>query len=120
MDDFMWFVGLFEGEGTILLTRRPLASGEYSQHMRLIIRMVDEDIIRRAHALVGGHVRGPIPGRADNHTAQWEWGVTKSAEAAELLQEMMPYLSERRRKRGNEVLNGWMTQTALSTAADES
>jgi hypothetical protein len=84
-----WLGGLFEGEGHIALTGRNSVS--------ICINMTDEDVIRKAHEVAGGIVSGPYS--QGRHKPLWRWGVNRSEDVLVVLQEIEPYLGERRRAR---------------------
>lgn len=97
-----WFAGLFEGEGSISFPRKSPS---------LSVAMTDEDVVRRAQAIVGaGNVTGPyLPPKLQGgyHKPVWRWSVGGSKAAAVLLW-IYPYLGIRRRERIEEVVGAWM------------
>lgn len=94
--EYAWAVGVFEGEGTITKSRRT---------RRLAVVSTDEDVILRVHAAFGvGTVRGPYKEREAHYKPRWMWDCNYWPDLQPLLQGMLPYLSERRRARAEEML----------------
>lgn len=98
--DLAWLAGLFEGEGCISTdTTRP--------SVRLIIRMTDEDVIRKAHRIAQiGSVAGPSIQKGTGNKPFWTWAAC-GKDAAALLMTMWPLLGERRRHRASERIVAW-------------
>lgn len=93
--ELAWAAGLFEGEGCITIAR-----GRYP---RLVVRMNDEDVIRKLHRIVGvGSV--VCDDSPSMPKPQWRWGCYRAAHVRELLEQMLPHLGERRRDKANEAL----------------
>lgn len=91
MDEFSWFVGLFEGEGSFAI-ERGIARG-------LSIEMTDRDILERVVAAFGGQIY--TTSRHEAHPAwkpSWKWMLFGDP-AAELAARMAPHLGERRSER---------------------
>lgn len=100
MHDIAWASGLFEGEGSFL-------GGAYP---RMQFKMVDEDVVRRFHAVVGvGRVNGPYQG-SGNRQPYWEWRCGGD-EAKALAEVMVPYLGTRRSQQARPVLD-WQRKVA--------
>lgn len=95
-----WAAGLFEGEGTI--------AQEYPGHLRLMLKMTDEDVIRRLAEAVGGRVYGPYVPRPqrDGYIRKpcWVWTSSSVLHAKQLLAAWWPWLGWRRRARARQVL----------------
>ena len=88
----MWFVGLFEGEGTF-----SFANG-IAKHMA--IQMTDLDTLHKVQQICGGKVR-PTKKSKEHFKDCWIWYL--QGEAALLLAEkIQPYLMARRKKRCDE------------------
>ena len=109
IDEFSWFVGLYEGEGT--LYSPPSYNG-----VRMRMRITDYDTALRAARFLGvkplkvsrirkdGTKKEYIP---DHHKDMWE--VTKSGGSSRgklfnLLQKMRPHLSSRRQQQIDETI----------------
>lgn len=89
-----WLAGLVEGEGSFHLHR--------GRRPRLQVSMTDEDVIRKAHAMVGvGSVGGPYQSEG-KRKAYWQWNVY----GAEVIELLLPHLGLRRAARAQEVLRG--------------
>jgi hypothetical protein len=90
LDEFSWFVGLFEGEGCIDVRR----TGRKT-YLRLQVQMTDEDTIKRVAAFAGcGSLYGPYR-RTNSRRDIWNW-YAHSDDAYRVLMPMLPHLSERR------------------------
>ena len=100
MDEFSWFVGLYEGEGCYY---RENLKG-CSPRGILQIDMTDEDTIKRAADFLGCKYR-QIKVRG-NRKPQWrvafKGGVIRGR-VYNLMKRMYPYLSERRKTQLNNV-----------------
>jgi hypothetical protein len=102
--DLTWLVGLYEGEGSVCVF---YPNKRYPKNARfnLSIKMKDQDVVRRAHAIAGvGHINYDIDSRG-----MWRWNVSGHSQVAQLLQTFLPLLGIRRRKRALEVLAAWRT-----------
>lgn len=103
-----WAIGVFEGEGSIVLVE-PTSRGKRAwKRARLQVSMTDEDVVRRLGEAFGvGTVSGPYTyGSMKNGESckpQWAWQVT-GPKAVDLLIQMYPLLGERRRARAVEVI----------------
>lgn len=96
--DLGWAVGLFEGEGTIVLPSVGRGS------IQLQLASTDEDTVVRFQALVGGKVYGPYGPYQPNRKAHWRWDAYGD-NAAEFLRLVFPYLGSRRALRAREALD---------------
>ena len=108
VDEFSWFIGIFEGEGCIqkrtIRTTHTLVSGERktyeSQGYYITIKMTDEDIIARCADYLGisyGPVDRAATDRLGNKPLYRVRKVgTGKGKLYKLLQEMRPFLSKRR------------------------
>lgn len=98
--EIAWLAGLFEGEGTCY---RGVSKG--TVYWQLNIRMTDEDVIRKAHAVSGFGRFRKIPNLYQRATKPlfW-WGVTSRLELRELLPLLLPHMGERRAARFRECL----------------
>lgn len=96
-EEFAWAVGIFEGEGSFI---RGGSKPWYSLQIKL--GMTDEDVLRKACAILGLKVTGPEiqPNRKPL------WRATKGGpEARATIHRMLPYLGARRRARAIELLS---------------
>ena len=102
-EEMAWAGGLFEGEGSVFLQRKP--SGGYPT---VAVEMCDEDPVRRFHQAVGiGEVTGPY--RSKQHPEwkpKWRWRVHGFERTQAVVAMLWPYLGERRRGKAQEVLHG--------------
>lgn len=98
--DFGWFVGLFEGEGTIQILKKPK---EYSVY--LAIQMTDEDVVRAIIPVVGGSVIGPKGPYGESRKPTWIWKLHAKPKVKEVLEMALPLLGERRAERAREAIS---------------
>lgn len=93
-----WAAGLYEGEGTAVWHR--------TTGLRIVIKMTDEDVVAKVHALLGGSLYGPYQyDQGDGHRRKpyYMWVIAGSA-AAEVARLIYPHLGERRRRKLDEYL----------------
>jgi hypothetical protein len=94
--NFMWAVGIFEGEGTFA-TRGLRAGGA----MRL--RMTDRDVVERFAQIVGcGTVYGPYA--QQGRKPIWMWACQRKDELEPLVVRMLPWLGIRRQEAATHLL----------------
>lgn len=101
--ELAWAAGLFEGEGSIGVDR---SAGRYL-YPRIQLSMCDEDTVRRFASVVGGKVWGPYRHHlADERgwSSFWSW-AKKGRPAALIIDQLWPWLSERRKQKWQEALN---------------
>jgi len=101
MDEFSWFVGLYEGEGCLSSNiNRKKYKGRVIETpiLELTIKMVDEDVIARAAKFLGNsyHPVKPNPGCKPLYRVRKNGG--KNGKLRQLLEDMKPHLSKRRNK----------------------
>lgn len=109
--EIAWAAGLFEGEGCFTRTvRRQVIlrtigglEVEYMQ-LQMSLSMTDEDVVRRYHSIVncGGITIRDFPGKLKR---QWMWQVQRLDDVKRLYDTFYPWLGERRRHRGQEVID---------------
>jgi hypothetical protein len=90
-----YLAGLFEGEGCI--------EKRYLHSVCINIGSTDLDVITKVHEMTGvGHLRKAqtLPSGRNFYV----WRVSKAADAAEIINAMLPYLGERRTCRAKEML----------------
>lgn len=88
--DLGWAVGIFEGEGTLGVTKhgRPFVA-VYSN---------DREVLERFERIVAaGTIRPMRPG-------QWAWKLDRIEEAQRVVALLLPHLSERRRRQAAAVM----------------
>jgi hypothetical protein len=96
-DKLMWLAGLLEGEGCFFLS--------HGNSPAVVLKMKDKDVVERAHALMGGNFRCTNPRPKYPH---WSvlWSVALFGKpATALMQELLPYMGERRSQKITEVLS---------------
>lgn len=102
-EEIAWLAGLFEGEGSIAITRRT----ERSIVVQLIVGMTDEDVLLKAQRLSGvGHVVPRSRGtKVPAHwKPMWTWRVSRATDVQMTLEAMLPWFGERRALRAMEAL----------------
>tara|TARA_B100000073_G_scaffold307760_1_gene278317 strand:+ start:220 stop:702 length:483 start_codon:yes stop_codon:yes gene_type:complete len=113
MDEFSWFVGLYEGEGTFgsrVWTKKDKKSGKVYKgvELSLVIKMTDEDTIKRAGEFVGvsyaltDRKYTAKMGRKPIYRMVKNGGLNGSLR--DLLNRMYPHLSKRRQKQIDDKL----------------
>ncbi|MEO7332543.1 MAG: nucleoside 2-deoxyribosyltransferase [Gemmatimonadales bacterium] len=97
-----WAGGIFEGEGTVILS--PRTNGDRGMAGKLRVAMTDEDSVARFATALGL----PAPTAYDRsdrgHKTIWSSGTARRAEVIRVLGLLMPYLGERRTAKAQEVL----------------
>lgn len=92
-----WAAGLFEGEGTILIRKRP------EDQIALSLTSTDEDVVTEFFRVVnGGRVYGPYQYKSSNKPF-WKWNADGRF-ARPILKLLLPYLCKRRGQRAEEAL----------------
>lgn len=99
-ENISWFSGLFEGEGSISINR------DKTVRAVLQITMTDEDVIRKAHNIIGvGNVTGPHGPYRPNEKPTWSWRVSRFEESQAVMAAIYQFLGARRKARIKEVLD---------------
>ena len=93
-----WLVGLFEGEGTMIIRKKE------GRGARLKLCMTDFDVIDRFHKAVGCGTVRPHTTRADRKDA-WVWQASAEADVRRLLIQWLPYLGMRRAHKALDALD---------------
>src|SRR5689334_25276809 len=95
-ENLAWAAGLFEGEGSITITK----SGAV-----LVVNMTDKDVLERFSAILGmGKLYGPIKPRIAHHKEQWLWKVGAAHETQAVLAAFWCFLGSRRKARAEEAI----------------
>lgn len=104
-----WVAGIFEGEGTLVLTPQ----GQW----QLVVKMTDEDIVRRLRLHTGVGLIGALKPQQAHWKPQWRWSVTNVRDVDAVLSLIRPYLGKRRGARADEFLT-WLAagKPQVSTA----
>ena len=118
MDEFSWFIGLYEGEGC-LYSRK--IKKKYKDRViegveiALTIKMVDEDVIARAAKFLGNsyHTVKPNPGCKPLYRVRKNGGL--NGKLRKLLDDMYPHLSKRRQEQIINKLNQHATPSVSRT-----
>lgn len=104
-ENLAWLAGLVEGEGSLTLERKSRNT------LRIKIKMTDEDVIRRAHAVAGvGSVYGPykVPRASGGfHKDQWVWVSQRNAESYAIMAALAPWFLSRRRAQLVSIVTSW-------------
>ena len=90
-----WAAGIIEGEGCFSLNK----NGYGSEYGRISVKMTDEDIINRLQQVFNaGHVHEvTAPSHVDRGFKRaWTWEVGKSCDVERIVEDIFPYLGERR------------------------
>lgn len=96
-EELLWLAALLDGEGCFTLV-----DGKYPN---VVVSMTDEDTVRLAHERAGvGNVVGPLLPKNKKHKKSWVWKVSVSEHAFALCRVVLPYMSDRRSKRIQEIL----------------
>ena len=111
MDDFSWFVGLYEGEGCVQAASKPgRKEGKENRYWNLcmVIKMTDEEPIARAAKFLG--VKYKIQEEASRVGKGYKpiYRVRKSGglkgELYDLMMRMKPHLCQRRQEQFDAVI----------------
>jgi hypothetical protein len=101
--DLVWAAGLFEGEGSFSW-QAPDKSVHRGANVRACLSMTDWEPVARFASIVGVGAMRLKPARCERHKDQVMWRVTNRAGVQTVLDLLSPWLCERRRSRGQEVL----------------
>jgi Sigma-70, region 4 len=103
VSEIAWAAGLFEGEGSISLSRNQI---------RLKLGMTDGDVVQRFADIAGcGRVYVREEMRRVHWKPCWYWEVARRADCVAVMAALLPYLGERRTER-------WLEVCAERRAAD--
>jgi hypothetical protein len=91
-----WMAGMYEGEGCIEQTS--------AHSYRLAIVSTDLDVIEKIQSFAGGYVH-PEKVYKLHHKPAWRWRLGKKNEVANLLEQMLPFLGNRRSNDAIKALN---------------
>ena len=102
-----WAAGLFEGEGCFSITRD-------RNQLTAVITMTDLDVLRTFHEVVGiGYIysitspSARLTPNGNLRKPMWRWGVGGNEGVQAVLAMFWPWLHQRRRERGVEILRLW-------------
>jgi hypothetical protein len=103
--DLAWVAGYLEGEGWFSLFNCNNPRFGLYQYPRVACTSTDLDVLQRLQRLSGvGRIVGRKP-REPHHAPPWQWTVSKSREAVELMEAIYPHLGQRRRAKIDELLD---------------
>lgn len=101
MRNLDWAIGLFEGEGTILIKKKP----EYQ--LEVSLTSTDEDVVREfCRVINAGKVYGPYSYDSIRKPF-WKWNLSNGTLVVPFLEKILPLLCTRRRLRAEEAINKW-------------
>jgi hypothetical protein len=102
--EFGWVVGFLEGDGCFYARKRSDRTSVVSVNFSAV--QVQRWPLERLEALLGGHIRGPYPGRGYNRRLVYSWALvgTKAVALGRLL---LPHLSPEKRERMELALTLW-------------
>ena len=84
----LFLTGVFEGEGSIVIIKQ-------SKSAALVVSMTDFDIIERFQQAWGGQVYLRKQ-QSPKWKPAWRWQLGVKSKVKEVLEKILPYLSERR------------------------
>ena len=112
MEDFYWFVGLFEGEGSVTLDIHDKG------RPNLEISMVDLDVMERVSRLLNKSLvsRTPSGKNVKGESYKLVYKVKITGHKAQLvIRALLPYMSQRRQEKMREALEGWQPKVTYKT-----
>jgi len=95
---FAWAIGIIEGEGWI-----GSDNTDSNARPRIEVEMSDFDVIQRMQNTFGGNVYFR-PSRFPEYKPMWRWSLNKQKDVYQLLQNIEPFMSERRQAKIHEVI----------------
>jgi hypothetical protein len=98
-----WVVGLIEGEGCFSVHRQRRGGRIVNRQPSIGVSMTDESIIRQIQEATGmGQVYGPY--RIKSGSQMWTWRVSAKNDARQLMTNLYPWMSPRRKGRIAQVM----------------
>lgn len=98
-NEWIWFAGLFEGEGCINICRQ---KGRRTSRISLVIRMTDEDVMLRVSQLLNRKLY-KCKKQQPHHKQAWQCNIQNREDILRVLSYIEPYMGERRRQSIEEV-----------------
>jgi intein/homing endonuclease len=95
-EEWAWFAGLFEGEGS--LSRCRPKKGAW----RLSLRMTDKDVIQRVASMLGGAMYDNRDRRKATHKQAWSWQEGSQSRINEIVTAIYPLMGARRKAKMDE------------------
>ena len=93
-NNFYWFIGLFEGEGSFSMTE--------NRASRITITSTDKDVLEKVVSILGGTIIMPTK-RKEHWKQEYVWYLDRE-KSKDVTLRMLPFLSKRRQSRANEWL----------------
>lgn len=92
-----WLAGLLEGEGNFHLN---------NGYPGVRLKMVDYDVVRAAYEYANvGHFHKTK--KYKDRQQCWEWTVTKTQDALDLMNRLLPYMGQRRTEKIHHVMDAY-------------
>lgn len=108
--EIAWAAGLFEGEGCFSHGGDPSAP-----RVQMRLGMCDRDVVERFARIVGvGRIALRAAQPQKNQREFWDWGVSGD-DAVALAERLLPFLGERRTRRGHETLDARRARVEQAT-----
>lgn len=93
-EQLAWAAGIYEGEGTFSSRK----TGKIDRGLVAKLKMADEDVIRRFHAILGvGNVTGPYKCDGAGTKPLWVWQCGSFQAVQHTMAVLWPWLCSRRR-----------------------
>ena len=93
-NNFYWFIGLFEGEGSFSMTE--------NRASRITITSTDKDVLEKVVSILGGTIIMPTK-RKEHWKQEYVWYLDRE-KSKDVTLRMLPFLSKRRQSKANEWL----------------
>lgn len=104
--EFMWAVGLYEGEGCASLERISSRTPPNDHNTRLTVVSTDLDVLEKFNQIVAcGYICSVKRASSIGTKQQWHWRLARQADIAKLLSRMMPHLGQRRQIQAQKLLD---------------
>lgn len=99
---FFWLIGILEGEGNFYITKD-------NRRVRVKVSMSDLDTIERVATILNTSVRGYMPSQPRDHRDRSKMfeAALSGCQAAKLMKQVLPYMSQRRATKIREALHNW-------------
>jgi hypothetical protein len=99
LEAWAWVAGLLEGEGW--LSPGPAT---HARKVKLGVSSTDWDVLDRLHVLTGAGSIYPVKRRRETWKPAWQWTVSNRRDVHGILNQILPWLGERRSERARYVL----------------
>ena len=109
-EKYLWIAGLLEGEGCFRIEKDQRKPHSKAQYVRIACEMTDKDTIERLQQYAGVgqvHSREPrkLNGDVKSRKPTWAWEIGAMDDVYELLENILPYMGQRRTKKIQQALN---------------